>query len=171
MKKDVVFRQNPEIDFLFGYFGEMDVPTKQETYQPADVVGVDENGVEMMLRNYYVKRPNSKSVKAFTEYLQSVARQKFDDQNIIRKPDHVQVHLSISVREERFYDVDVDNLAKTVLDALKKVAYEDDCQVTSLNVDKHIHPMKNSGILIAITKLTPERKGMQFEKMGDFTKL
>ena len=42
MKKDIIFRQNPNIDFLFGYFGNLDVPTKQDTYQPIDVVEVDE---------------------------------------------------------------------------------------------------------------------------------
>lgn len=169
-KGSVVFRQNPNIDFLFGYFGNMDVPTKQDTFKPIDAVGVDEDGRERVLSDFYIKRPNSKSVNAFKEYLQSIAKEKFDGENIIKMPSNVQVHLSISVREERYHEVDVDNLAKTVLDSLKTIAFDDDCQVSSLIVEKHIHPMKMSGILIAITQITEERKGLQLEKMGYLTR-
>lgn len=171
MKKDIIFHKNPNIDILFGYFGDLDVPTKQDTYQPIDVVEIDENGIEKMLRNFYVKRPNSNSVNAFKEYLQSIAKQKFNESNIIKMPNDVQVHLSISVREERYHDVDVDNLAKTVLDSLKTIVFDDDCQVSSLIVQKHVHPMKTSGIMIAITKITEERKGLQFEKIGKLSSL
>lgn len=86
-------------------------------------------------------------------------------------PSDVQVHLSISVREDRYHEVDVDNLAKTVLDSLKEIAFDDDCQVSSLTVEKHIHPMKTSGNMIAITKITEERKGLQFEKLGNLANL
>lgn len=168
-KGSAIFRKNPNIDFLFGYIGNLDVPTKQDTYKPIDVVGVDENGVEKVLRDFYIKRPNSQSVNAFKEYLQSLAKENFNAENIIKMPSDVQVHLSISVSEERYYEVDVDNLAKTVLDSLKTIAFEDDSQVSSLNVEKHVHPMKMSGILIAITKITNKRKGLQFEKMGNLT--
>jgi Holliday junction resolvase RusA-like endonuclease len=160
--KDKVFQKNPKIDFLFGYFGGMQVPTKQDTYQPTDVVGIDENGIETILRNFYVKRPNTQSVNAFKEFLHSIAKKEFNEENRIKMPSDVQVHLSISVLEDRYHQVDVDNLAKTVLDSLKTIAFDDDCQVSSLIVDKHIHPMKVNGILIAITKITSERKGLEF---------
>ena len=158
--KDKIFRKNPKIDHLFGYFGDMQVPTKQETYQPTDVIEIDENGVQKILRNFYVKRPDSQSVKVFKDYLHSIAKKEFNDENIIKMPNDVQVHLSISVLKDRYHQVDVDNLAKTVLDSLKTIAFDDDCQVSSLLVDKHI--MEVNSILIAITKITDERKGMQF---------
>jgi Holliday junction resolvase RusA-like endonuclease len=161
--KNKAFVMNPKIDFLFGYFGDLQVPTKQDTFRPIDVIGVDEKGKETILRNFYVKRPNSKSVNAFKEYLQSLAKENFDDENIIKMPFDVQVHLSISVAEERYHEVDVDNLAKTVLDSLKTIAFDDDCQVSSLIVEKHVHPMKVSGILIAITKITNARKGLVYK--------
>ena len=158
--KNKIFRKNPKIDHLFGYFGDMQVPTKQETYQPMNVMEVDENGVETILRNFYVKRPDSQSVKIFKDYLQSIANKEFNEGNIIKMPNDVQVHLSISVLKDRYHQVDVDNLAKTVLDSLKTIAFDDDCQVSSLIVDKHI--MEVNSILIAITKITDERKGLQF---------
>jgi len=157
----IKYRQNPKIDFWFGYHGNMDVPTKQDTWKPINAVEIDENGVETILRNFYVKRPDSNSVNAFKKYLQSIAKEYFKDKNIIKMPNDVQVHLSISVTEERYHAVDVDNLAKTVLDCLKNIAFDDDCQVSSLIVDKHIHPMKVSGLLIAITKITEQRKGLE----------
>jgi len=40
----VTFTQGPNIDFLFGYFGDMPVPTKQDGYQPMETVQVDEHG-------------------------------------------------------------------------------------------------------------------------------
>ncbi len=161
--KNKAFVMNPNIDFLFGYFGDLQVPTKQDTFRPIDVIGVDEKGKETILRNFYVKRPNSKSVNAFKEYLQSLAKENFDDENRIKMPFDIQVHLSISVTEERYHEVDVDNLAKTVLDSLKTIAFDDDCQVSSLIVEKHVHPMKVSGILIAITKITNARKGLVYK--------
>lgn len=77
-------------------------------------------------------------------------------------PSDVQVYLSISVNKKRYHEVDVDNLAKTVLDCLKGIAFEDDCQVSSLIVEKHIHKLNVNGLLIAITKITEERKGLEY---------
>ena len=162
-EKGVVFRKHPGIDFLFGYFGEMPVPTKQDAFKPIDVVQTDENGIESILKDFYIKKPDTQSVSKFKEYIQEVARKNIDEANIIKMPSDVQVQLSISVTERRYHEVDVDNLAKTVLDSLKGIAFDDDSQVSSLIVDKHVHPMKMNGILIAITKITETRKGIQLK--------
>lgn len=161
-EKSITYRQNPKIDFLFGYFGEMAVPTKQGGYKPVEMIQTDENGIETIIKDFYVKKPDTQSITKFKEYIQTITREKFNDSNIIKMPNDVQVHLSISINKKRYYEVDVDNLAKTVLDCLKGIAFDDDSQVSSLNVDKHIHPMNINGLLIAITKITDERKGLQF---------
>lgn len=161
-EESVTFRQNPKIDFLFGYFGNLIVPTKQDGFKPIDLIETNENGEETVLKNFYLKNPETSSVIKFREYIQGIAKEKISKNNRINKPYNVQVYLSISITEKRYYEVDVDNLTKTVLDSLNKIAFEDDSQVSSLIVEKHIHPMKVNGILIAITKLTPERKGFEF---------
>jgi Holliday junction resolvase RusA-like endonuclease len=161
-EKSVTFRQNPKIDFLFGYFGNLIVPTKQDGFKPIDVIETNDKGEETVLKNFYIKNPETSSILKFREYIQGIAREKISKNNRINKPHNVQVHLSISITEKRYYEVDVDNLAKAVLDSLNEIAFEDDSQVSSLIVEKHIHPMKVNGILIAITKLTPERKGLEF---------
>ncbi|RZK11042.1 MAG: RusA family crossover junction endodeoxyribonuclease, partial [Flavobacterium sp.] len=56
--------------------------------------------------------------------------------------------------------VDVDNLAKCVLDILNGIAFEDDSQVTSLLVNKFIHEMRLNSILIGVTKITELRRGL-----------
>ena len=58
-KKYVTFRQNPNIDFLFGYFDGMQVPTKQDAFKPIDVVAIDENGTETVLKDFYQRKPES----------------------------------------------------------------------------------------------------------------
>lgn len=161
-EKSITYRQNPKIDFLFGYFGEMPVPTKQGGYKPVEMIQTDENGIETIIKDFYVKKPDTQSIAKFKEYIQAITREKFNDSNIIKMPNDVQVHLSISINKKRYHEVDVDNLAKTVLDCLKGIAFDDDCQVSSLNVEKDVHPMNINGLLIAITKITDERKGLQF---------
>jgi Holliday junction resolvase RusA-like endonuclease len=162
-KKNMTFRQNPKIDFLFGYFDGMQVPTKQDAFKPIDVTEIDENGVETILKEFYQRKPEKVSVRNFKNFIKELTADRFKESDRIKMPDKVQVSLSFSLKEKRFFEVDVDNLAKTVLDSLRGIAFEDDCQVTSLIVDKHIHKMKVNGILIAVTKLTEKRKGLQYE--------
>jgi Holliday junction resolvase RusA-like endonuclease len=162
-KKNMTFRQNPKIDFLFGYFDGMQVPTKQDAFKPIDVTEIDENGVETILKEFYQRKPEKVSVQNFKNFIKELTADRFKESDRIKMPDKVQVSLSFSLKEKRFFEVDVDNLAKTVLDSLGGIAFEDDCQVTSLIVDKHIHKMKVNGILIAVTKLTEKRKGLQYE--------
>ena len=77
------------------------------------------------------------------------------------------------MNESRFEKVDLDNLSKTVLDGLKKVAFEDDAQVSKLICQKHItEPSKIedeevnksfkqiNSLFIGITGLTENRKGV-----------
>ena len=162
-KKYVTFRQNPNIDFLFGYFDGMEIPTKHDSFKPIDAVAIDENGTETILKDFYQRKPEKASVQNFKKFIKELTADRFKESDRIKMPNKVQVSLSFSLKEKRFFEVDVDNLSKTVLDSLNGIAYDDDKQVTSLIVDKHIHKMKINGILIAITKLTEERKGLEYK--------
>lgn len=162
-KKYVTYKQNPNIDFLFGYFDGMEVPTKQDAFKPIDVVAIDENGTETILKDFYQRKPEKASIQNFKKFIRELTTDRFKESDRIKMPDKVQVSLSFSLTEKRFFEVDVDNLSKTVLDSLNGIAYDDDKQVTSLIVDKHVHKMKVNGILIAITKLTDKRKGLEYK--------
>ena len=162
-KKFMTFRQNPNIDFLFGYYDGMEIPTKQDAFKPIYKVEIDENGVEKILKEFYQRKPEKASVRNFKEFIKELIADRFKDSDRIKMPNQVQVSLSFSLKEKRFFEVDVDNLSKTVLDSLNGIAFDDDRQVTSLLVDKHIHKMNVNAILIAITKLTDKRKGLQYK--------
>ena len=123
----------------------------------------DEDGVETILKDFYQRKPDTVSVQKFKKYIQEITTDRFSESDRIKMPNVVQVHLSISISEKRYFEVDVDNLAKTVLDSLNGIAFDDDSQVSSLIVEKRVHPMKVNGILISITKLTEKRKGLQFK--------
>ncbi len=154
------YYKNPKIDFLFGYFGNLPVSTKQDKFKPVEITGVDPEGNEHILRDFYMKKPPKESVQQFEKYIRQLASEKFNEKTRLKKPADIQVFLSISITEKRFREVDVDNLAKSVLDGLNGIAYDDDSQITSLIVNKHVHPMKKNGILIGLTKLTDTNKGL-----------
>ena len=154
------YYQNPNVDFLFGYFGGDPTPTKQDKFQPVSITQVNEDGTEEILNNFYVRKPDQSAIHEFNNYIQELARQTFTDTNKILRPNEVEVVLSFTITEKRYKSVDVDNLAKAVLDSLNNIAFEDDSQVVSLICSKHIHPLKLNGLLIAITKLTDVRQGL-----------
>lgn len=159
--KPQAFKINPNLDFLFGYCGDMQVPTKQDNFKPISAEEIQQDGTKI-LKKYYVRSPLTGSVKEFKTFIQNIAKKAIYNSKKIKNPNAVQVFLSISVNRSRYFDVDVDNLAKTVLDCLSGIAYDDDCQVSSLIVDKHIHRLNKNGILIGITKITNDRKGITF---------
>lgn len=159
MIEEKTFYQNPKVEYLFGTFGYGPIPTKQDKFKPIDIIGVDESGKEKILKDFYQKKPDRDALIEFNHYIQKLAKEYFDEKTIIKKPQSVEVVLSMTINESRFKIVDVDNLAKAVLDCLIGIAFEDDSQVTSLICKKYIHPHNTDGILIGITRLTKNNLG------------
>ena len=160
------YYQNPKVDYLFGIVGGDPIPTKQDKFKPIDVREVNEDGSERILKDFYVKKPDEDAVQKFNSYIQESIKQQFDAKNKIQKPIEVEVILSFSITEKRYKIIDVDNLAKAVLDSLNNIVYEDDSQVVSLICSKHVHPLKINGLFIGVTRLTSKNKGF-----GDGIKL
>lgn len=159
----ITYYQNPKVEILFGYFGGQPILTKQDQYKPLQAFEVDENGYETELKNFYEKKDDKASIQDIKKTIAGYATEAFKERGIIKKPAQVEVLLSFSIKENRFGKVDIDNLSKTVLDGLTGVAFEDDVQVTSLIVNKHIHPMKVDAIFIGVTELTDKQKGFGSE--------
>jgi Holliday junction resolvase RusA-like endonuclease len=157
----ITYIQNPDIDFLFGFYGGEPIPTKQDKFSPAKMFFINDDGSEEETKDFYSKKPDEQNVQKFNEEMRKTATQVFNDTNIIKKPNLVEVCISISVTERRFKQVDLDNLCKSVLDSLNGIAFEDDSQVSSLIANKHVHEMKLNAIFVGITKLTEQRKGLQ----------
>lgn len=95
-KNNIKFYQNPKIDFLFGLYGGKPIPTKQDKFAPIEVTQINEDGIEEKLNNFYVKKPDIDSVIEFNKSIQDAANEIFNKENIIRKPNEVEVIISIS---------------------------------------------------------------------------
>lgn len=156
-----IFYKNPKIDYLMIYFNIDDVPTKQDKFSKLDnvVLKNEQSEEDLVLENLYYKKDDKVSVKM----LDKMIKDHFADKKIkkIYKPNHVEVYISISTKtEKRFKEVDVDNLAKSILDCLNNVAFEDDSQVTQLISTKHIDKLNTNSICIGITELSETKKGL-----------
>ncbi len=149
------FVKNPSIDHLFGLLGNQPILTKKDSYKLIKMVRVSKDGKKEILNNIYEKNPDKKSL----EILKQEIGKSAEEMEIIKKPRTVEVIISVVMKERRFKEVDVDNLAKTIIDSLIGIAFEDDSQVETLLVKKSIHPMQVDGVWIGVTELTTEKKG------------
>ena len=156
--KHITYYQNPRLSHLFGFFGDI-VPTKQDKFKPIDVIAVDEDGNETVLNNIYAKKPDKDAVLKFNSFIKSLIEENFNKDDFISMPNELEVLITVSCNKRRFYEVDVDNLAKSVLDSMNGLIFEDDSQVTSLISKKYIEPNGKIGILIGIVKITEDEKG------------
>lgn len=159
-KKSVTFYQNPKIEILFGFLGGKPIPTKQDKFKPLKAFESDAVGNEIEIKNLYERKEDKNSIQEMKKLVSQNATKAFEKKGIIKKPAEVEVILSISLSERRFKEVDVDNLAKTILDGLTGVAFDDDSQVSSLMETKFVHKMKVDSLLIGITELTETNKGL-----------
>jgi len=120
MKGDKVYRMNPKIGVLFGIFG-IEVKTKQDSYKPASNEGIrSPEGMDL-----YLKKDDKESVRVTKKEIAEVATDVLRKNNLsmIGKPSMVEVVISISIKQSRFEQVDIDNLSKTVLDGLIGIAF------------------------------------------------
>jgi Holliday junction resolvase RusA-like endonuclease len=155
----MVLTQNPEIDILFGHMNAS-IPSKKIDFKPIEVRAIDDEGNEEILRDFYVKKPSSQSVLKFENLIrQEILTTNLKDKKI-SKPALVEVMITLSLTKKDFFNIDVDNIAKTVLDSLTGYLFDDDSQVANLISQKHIHPLNMRGFLIAITELKQGRGGL-----------
>jgi Holliday junction resolvase RusA-like endonuclease len=157
----VTFYKNPKVEILFGLYGGKQIPTKQDQFKPIKAFEIDENGNEVEVKNFYEKKNDKNSIREMKKTIGEHATEAFKERGKIKRPSKVEVLLSFSVNEKRFMEVDIDNLSKTILDGLTGVAFDDDSQVSSLIVNKHVHPLQIDAIFIGVTELTDKQKGFQ----------
>ena len=157
--KSVTFHQNPEIDILFGSMN-VSVPSKRVDFKPIDARYTDEDGNEQILKDFYVRKPNSQSVRNFENLIRSMLENSPIMGKRIPKPGVVEVMISLTLLKSEFDKVDVDNVAKTVLDSIKGYLFDDDSQVVRLVCEKSLHDLNVRSFLIAVTEIKPGRPGL-----------
>ena len=118
------YHNNPFYDFVFFYVGDP-IPSTRTGY--TNVVGTQQ----------VMPNAESVSVHEFRRQLREVLP-KYPE---LGQPFKGRVLLSIAIglTEKEYASRDIDNMVKSLLDALKSVVYADDRQVDVLHVVKHKH--------------------------------
>jgi hypothetical protein len=136
-ERNVVFVQNPKLDYLFGYFGDQEIRTKQDKFKPVEAVKINDDGTEDVLKNFYVKSPGSETQQNLEAQIKELAKESFLGFEPIKRPQELEVFQGITMIEKRFKEVNACILAKSILDSIIGIEYEDDAQVSSLIVHKY----------------------------------
>ena len=135
---------NPDFDFICGYTGGFDdVPTKQDKFKPiADktLYCKNENGDEVELEGeFYVLNNKAKeSLKKFENKFMPCIDIMLTEVHPYKKPIQLEAVIRVSMSEKRLKNVDIDNLAKCILDFMVGRVFEDDSQIRSLFITKAV---------------------------------
>ena len=113
-----------------------------------------------IINNLYQKKPSSKSVKDFEKMIQKQLISSGFQYNSHNKSDIFEVVITLTMPKNKLFTIDLDNIAKTVLDSIKGYIFKDDSQVCTLICKKSISKLNGYGFLIAVTKLTENREGI-----------
>ena len=73
-------------------------------------------------------------------------------------PTKVEVILAFNIKSNRFFEVDIDNLSKNILDCMKGLVFDDDSQVVNLLAMKNAHPFDINGLMIGVNQVDNENK-------------
>ena len=179
MKVKQVFK--PDFDFICGYIGGFeDIPTQQDKFKPITdktLYYKDENGIERKLEAevYISNRKAKESLKKFEVKFVDCINLRLTEHHPYKDPTQLEVVMNIKMSEKRLQSVDVDNLAKIVLDFMKGKVFEDDSQVSSLFVAKDI--VKDdiipqvSGIMVGVRIINGKPSLLAGVKFYDFVKI
>jgi Holliday junction resolvase RusA-like endonuclease len=155
----VALKKNPDLDFFIGFLGGAEIPTKQDWYEPMTgykftVVEQDGTETEMDEYDFYIKKKSGNNLKKFNDTFKEQIRENLKTEHPYKKPEKLEVIISVSMDEERLGKVDVDNLAKAILDCFNGLVFEDDSQIVSLMVFKDIngfYPI--NGLMVGVRRL------------------
>lgn len=142
MKVKIIY--NPDFDYICGYLGGFDdIPTKQDKFKPLpskQITYVDGNGEVISIEgDFYISNNKAKeNLKRFEEHFTECIHATLTENQPYKKPRQLEVIMNIKMSEKRLRNVDVDNIAKCVLDIMNGKVFEDDSQVRSLFVFKDV---------------------------------
>jgi Holliday junction resolvase RusA-like endonuclease len=172
---------NPDFDFICGYIGGFDdIPTKQDKFKPLapkKIFYKDEDGNDLELEGeFYISNNKAKdNLKKFEAQFVESINNMITDQHPYKNPSQLEVIMKISMSEKRLKTVDADNIAKCVLDIMNGRVFDDDSQVKSLFVYKHV--IKDelipqlSGIIVGVRVIDEKNSLMGDVKFYDFVEI
>jgi len=143
-KKEHVFYQNPFYDDVFGTLGVV-VPSKRVRYKQNERKEITQivlpRGTHEFEEN--IRRKLSKGSKPEWP-----------------RKGRLLIAMWIAIKGSDYKHKDIDNITKSILDALKGVAYIDDVQIDTIHVQKF--PSDHYGFMIGIKSLDKEDPGWYF---------
>ena len=162
-KRKVQVSFHPDLDYGFFEMGGAETPTKQDKFKALKdhEVILEEDGKQTNLSDQfelYIKKKGSDGSEAFQKELKKSIGENLTKDCPFPLAQKVEVYISVSMDEKRIANVDIDNLAKFILDCMKGLVFEDDVQVQSLLVTKDVNPfMPINSIMIGVRKInSPE---------------
>ena len=101
--KKVVIRKHPKLDWAIALMGGQQVPTKQDKFKP--LIGyqgvINEDGVETILGELYIKHPDKKAIQDFEIKLREFIKENLSTVHPYKMPIEVEVILSFTVKKSR----------------------------------------------------------------------
>jgi len=88
----------------------------------------------------------SPRIKAWQDTVALAAREAMQG----REPEQGEVAMLVVFVRSNHKRADLDNLNKAVADALRGIVYEDDCQIVTLHLVKHVMTKAKAGILVSV---------------------
>ncbi len=161
MAQKVKIVKNPDLDFFVGLYGGDDIPTKQDWYEKSEeykffLLEDDLTVKELDENDFYVKKANGNKLKIFREKFKNIIKENLNSQHPYRKPEKLEIIISVSMNEKRMQEVDIDNLSKAIIDCFNGLIFEDDSQIVSLLAFKDVTYLPVYGVLVGVRRL--ERK-------------
>lgn len=138
----VTFYQNPFYDSLFGNLNIV-VPSKHLGYKQNEKRRITE----------VFGTPSSRN---FENYLKQALSEDKDPKFPFKGKLFLAISLAMSKKD--YETKDVDNIIKTLFDAMKGIVYEDDSQICSVFVNEYVTD-RTPGFMIGIRELSKKERG------------
>ncbi len=137
------FFQNPFYDYLFGSFG-INIPSTRSGYKNTD------SGA--------IQNPITTSVKEFRNSINLWLAESPEPN--WPSTTRLLVAVQFGLTQKNYSEKDIDNITKSLVDALKGIVYEDDNQIDTLHVQKYIS--ETDSFMVGIKELKEEDPGWYF---------
>lgn len=140
----MIFYQNPFYDYLFGSFG-VNIPSTR-------------SGYKIIISRIALLNPITGGVHKFRKSIKDSLNEK-PNSNWPSK-ERLLIAVQFGLTQKDYETKDIDNITKSLVDALKEIVYKDDNQIDGLHVLKY--KAGEDSFMIGIKELTKENSGWFF---------
>jgi len=107
----------------------------------------------------YIKKDGPDSLRVFEAVFRENIKQSLTSEHPYSSDIKLEVIIEVTMPDNRMKKVDVDNLAKAVLDSMKGLVFIDDSQVVNLLVSKDVLVVREitHGLLVGVRKISETR--------------